>query len=140
MLRIVAVEHNQADTHLLKEALAQALTDCTLTSFEDAESAAKYLWAAPFHDAQLIILDLKLPGRSGLELLRDLKTDEHLCKIPVIVLAGSDSPNDIRSAYALHASCYILKRKSAAEHLQTLRTMFDFWSTTAALPWQETLD
>lgn len=136
MLRIVAIEDNTADTQLLREALQLSTSDFTLTTFEDAESAVAYLVKARAETSHLIVLDLKLPGRrSGLELLREIKADKDLRNIPVIVVAGSEDPDDVRSAYALHASCYLVKRGSAAEQLNALRMMVDFWITTARLPW-----
>ena len=137
MLRIVAVEDNSADTQLLREALRLSMGEFTLTTFEDAESASQYFSNTRSEASHLIVLDLKLPGRSGLELLRDLKADEDLRNIPVIVLAGSDDLEDVKSAYALHASCYLVKRLTATEQLKALRTMVDFWLTTAWLPWHQ---
>lgn len=134
MLRIVAVEDNPADTDLLEEALRLSTREFSLTAFEDAESAATYLAGPSVRDLQLIILDLKLPGRSGLELLRDIKADTELRKVPVIVLAASEDPKDVSSAYALHASCYLVKRRSMKEQLNTLLVLLDFWLGTASLP------
>ena len=140
MVSIVAVEDNPSDAQLLKQALKSSQTEYKLTIFEDAVSAAEYLWNARTGASQLIILDLKLPERSGLELLHKLKADKHLRRVPVVVFAGSDNPSDILSAYALHANCYLLKKRSAAEHLRTLRTMLDFWVATACLPGQEAFE
>lgn len=136
MLRIVAVEDNPADTDLLEEALRLSAKDFTLATFADAESAARYLSSVPAGDSQLIILDVKLPGRSGLEFLRDIKADRELRTIPVIVLAGSDDPEVVCSAYALHASCYVVKRRSMSEQLSALRAVLEFWLGTASLPLQ----
>jgi two-component system, chemotaxis family, response regulator Rcp1 len=137
MLRIVAVEDNQADTDLLEEALRLSAKEFSLTRFEDAESAAKYLSNERACEAQLIILDLKLPGRSGLELLREIKADTEMRKIPVIVVTASEDPRDVSSAYELHASCYLVKRRSVAEQLKALIALLEFWLGTASLPWQQ---
>lgn len=134
MPRIVAVEDNRADTDLLEEALRLSTKKFSLVAFEDAESASKYLLNAHAPESQLIILDLKLPGRSGLELLREIKADTELRKIPVIVVAASDDPKDVSSAYELHASCYLVKRRSMTEQLNALLALLDFWLGTASLP------
>jgi chemotaxis family two-component system response regulator Rcp1 len=137
MLRIVAVEDNPADTDLLEEALRLSSEDFSLEVFGDAESAAKYLFSSRAEGLQLIILDLKLPGQSGLEFLREIKADRELCKVPVIVVAGSEDPKDVSSAYALHASCYLVKRPSMTDQLTALIAMVDFWFRTASLPWHQ---
>lgn len=136
MLRIVAVEDNPVDTDLLEEALRLSSKQFSLRAFEDAESAAKYLFGSRTGESQLIILDLKLPGRSGLEFLREIKADRELRKVPVVVVTGSEEPEDIFSAYALHASCYLVKRRSMEDQLSALIALVDFWFQTASLPWQ----
>ena len=135
MLRIVAIDDNPAEFVLLEQALMQVSGPHFVEKFYTAESAISYLRfrseSATFHYPQLILLDVNLPGRSGLELLHDLKTDVDLQPIPVIVLSTSSDSRDVKAAYDLHASCYIVKRLNVEEHISALLRTINFWVRTA---------
>jgi len=82
----------------------------------------------------LILLDLNLPGRGGLEILADIKADPDLAAIPVVILTSSQAPDDIVRAYSLHASAYITKPIDFEHYLETIRAIGDFFCVLAELP------
>ncbi len=135
MLRIVAIDDNPAEFILLEQALERVSVPHFVEKFYTAESAFSYLRLKSeppaFHYPQLILLDISLPGRSGLELLHDLKADADLQPIPVIMISTSADPQDVKAAYDLHASCYIVKRLNAEDHVNALLRMITFWVRTA---------
>ena len=139
---ILLVEDNPGDVRLMREALESDGSPLlkTLQVVEDGEQALLYLRRrSPFHDAprpQLIFLDLNLPRRDGREVLAEIKTSEDLRRIPVIVLTTSESDNDIRSAYELHANCYVKKPNDLDDFLSVIRACESFWLRIVRLPYR----
>lgn len=86
----------------------------------------------PFPD--IIFLDLHLPKKSGLEVLAELKSNAKLTSIPVVIVSGSDNPQQVRAAYELHASCYIRKPHELDEFFRFIRTSFEFWGSVVTFP------
>jgi DNA-binding NarL/FixJ family response regulator len=82
----------------------------------------------------LIFLDLNLPKKPGLVVLKELKEDATLKLIPVIVVSGSEDPKAIREAYALHANCFIYKPADLDRFLRCIRTCYEFWGATVTPP------
>jgi CheY-like chemotaxis protein len=82
----------------------------------------------------LILLDLNLPRKNGREVLEEIKADEDLRRIPVIVMTTSKAEQDIHRAYNLNANCYVTKPVDLDEFLNVVRSIEDFWLTTATLP------
>ena len=130
-LDILIIENDPAAALLTKEAFREAgLTDFVY-SVPDGEEALAYLrrkekYADRPHP-DLILLDLHLPKKSGLEVLKELKDSPTLKTTPVIVVSGSNDPRDVRKAYELHASCFIRKPDDLYEFLQFVKICFDFW-------------
>lgn len=87
---------------------------------------------APVPD--LVLLDLNLPKKDGIEVLRDIKTDPDLSPIPIIVLTTSDRELDVRNAYRLHANCYLTKSLEIDEFISKLKGVEQFWLRIARLP------
>ena len=83
---------------------------------------------------QLILLDLNLPGKTGHEVLREIKGNTVWQAIPTIVLSSSATPNDIYKSYQLHANAYITKPTNFNEYQLIARKICDFWLMTAQLP------
>jgi two-component system, chemotaxis family, response regulator Rcp1 len=134
---ILLVEDNPGDVRLIMEALGGDEMVNHLTVAEDGEQARDLLCGAshkePAH-VDLILLDLNLPGRNGREILVELKHDPKLKHIPVIILTSSESEEEIRAAYAAHASCYVTKPVGSEQFMRVIRLMRDFWLTVARLP------
>jgi DNA-binding response OmpR family regulator len=83
---------------------------------------------------ELILLDLNLPKKDGLEVLREVKADGRLALIPVIVLTTSDREHDVKKAYSMHANCYLTKPLEIDEFISKVRAIEDFWLLHARLP------
>jgi chemotaxis family two-component system response regulator Rcp1 len=118
---ILLVEDNPGDVRLMREALATNGMSGTLHVVEDGEQALSYLKGRePFKNAprpDIIFLDLNLPRRDGREVLAEIKANEALRRIPVIVLTTSESDSDIQRAYELYANCYVKKPADLDEYL-----------------------
>ncbi|HSA96999.1 MAG TPA: response regulator, partial [Acidobacteriota bacterium] len=110
---ILLVEDNPGDIKLLTESMAEVEPRVEIHCVRDGvEAVAFLLKQAPFEsapDPAIIMLDLNLPRKSGRTVLAEIKADPQLAMTPVIVLSGSDAPQDINACYALHANCYVVK-------------------------------
>ena len=85
----------------------------------------------------LIILDLKLPKKNGREVLAEIKEDENLKMIPVIILTTSKAQEDILKTYNLHANCYITKPIDLTKFFEVVQLIEGFWLTIVKLPKHE---
>jgi len=112
-VEVLLVEDDQGDVGLIAEAFEQSGSPLRLHVVGNGEQAMQFLRrASSFADAPrpgLIVLDLNLPRRTGLEVLADLKADRDLLAIPVLVLTISAAPPDVQRSYSLHANAYIVK-------------------------------
>lgn len=133
-IHIVAVDDDPAETHLLEDVVRRTGTENSIVCFATAELAWGYLRNPKNPIPQIIIIDVNLPGRSGLDLLRQIKTHDTLRTTPVIILSISSNPQDVAAAYSNHASCYVTKRENADEHFAALLDLVRFWGKTAELP------
>jgi two-component system response regulator len=82
----------------------------------------------------LMLLDLNLPRKDGLEVLREIKRDEELQRIPVVVLTISQDEQDVLKAYDLHANCFITKPVDFERFIEVVRSIEGFWLTIVKLP------
>jgi CheY-like chemotaxis protein len=82
----------------------------------------------------LILLDLKLPGRDGLEVLAEIKRDERLRTIPLVVISASDSAEDVRRSYGLHANAFVAKPLDPQKFLEAVGSIEEFWLQVVKLP------
>jgi CheY-like chemotaxis protein len=135
---VLVVENDPAAARLTLEAFREAGLAEGIISVPDGEEALAYLhhkdkYAVSPHP-DLICLDLHLPRKSGLQVLAELKSDKKLKLIPVIVVSGSDNPEEVREAYELHASCYIRKPDDLDQFLRFIQVCFEFWGTVVTLP------
>jgi CheY-like chemotaxis protein len=112
---VLLVEDDPGDVMMIREAFEELKQCGELYAVGDGEQAQSFLRrAGAFTDAPrpgLILLDLSLPGRDGLEILAEIKANPDLLTIPVVVLTASRSPNDIEQCFLLHASAYVTKPK-----------------------------
>jgi two-component system response regulator len=108
----------------------------------DGVEALKFLRRRPPHAAaprpDIILLDLNLPRMDGKELLAEIKGDELLLDIPVVVLSSSASPDDINYAYRHHVACYITKSTQLEPYMTAVRTLKQLWFHTASFPTKPT--
>ena len=137
-LNVLLVEDNPGDIRLMREALRDGLTKKTLDAVEDGEEALAYLRReAPYGNApkpDLIFLDLNLPKKDGREVLNEIKRDDKLRRIPVVILTTSEAERDVSRAYELHANCYIKKPTDLDEYMEVIRACENFWLHIVRLP------
>lgn len=135
--RILLVEDNPGDARLAREALRDSAIESELVIMEDGSEVLNYLNRhgeyANAPRPHLILLDLNLPGKSGLELLQEIKSDYDLRRIPVIVLTTSTARQDIDASYALYANCYVIKPLDIMTFARVLRQIESFWLDIATL-------
>ncbi len=137
-VEILLVEDNPGDVELVREALADGGISLNLKVVGDGEEALAYLRGegqyAGASGPDFLLLDLKLPKKGGLEVLADMKGDEALRRIPVIVLSSSDAPDDVLRAYDLQASCYVTKPSDLDEFERVMQTIRDFTLFATKMP------
>lgn len=137
-IEILLVEDNIADVRLTREALKEEKVFNNLTVLTDGVEVMDYLHRkGQYSEAtrpDLILLDLNLPRKDGREVLREIKNDEELRSIPVVVLTVSSADVDIRDSYNLHANCFITKPLDLNQFSKVVKSIQDFWLTIVKLP------
>ena len=131
--RILLVEDNAGDVRLTREALLEAQVDAELVAVPDGEQALAYLRgdaAIP----ELILLDLNLPKKNGLEVLEEVKGDPGLRRVPVIMLTTSSSARDIAACYDRGVNCYVVKPLDLDDFTALIGAINRFWLEVAQLP------
>ena len=135
---ILLVEDSPSDQLLAREALADAAVPNRLHIVSDGIEAMAFLRRQGRHHAaprpDLILLDLNLPRKDGREVLSEIKSNEELQRIPVVVLTTSESEQDVKRAYALHANCYVSKPVDFEAFKRVIRSIEEFWFRTVRLP------
>ncbi len=137
-VHMLIVDDSPADVRLIREAMRDSTILSDIHVVPDGVEAIAYLrrWG-PYASAerpQLILLDLNMPRKDGREVLREIKADSELRKIPVIILSSSGAPEDIALSYDAHANCYIRKPLDFDEFRGLVRQIESFWFTAAELP------
>lgn len=137
-ITILIVEDNPGDVRLTIEALKDSKVRNNLSVVGDGEEALAFLRRegkyahAPRPD--LILLDLNLPKKDGREVLAEIKTDEQLRRIPVVILTTSQAEEDVLKAYNLYANCYVTKPVDLDQFIKVVKSIEDFWLTIVKLP------
>jgi two-component system, chemotaxis family, response regulator Rcp1 len=135
---ILLVEDNPGDADLARDILEENTCVGHIHHVENGQEAMDFLRrGGRFSDAvrpDLILLDLNLPMKSGFEVLAEVKNDETLKSIPVIVLSASDSQTDIKRCYANFANCFITKPMDVSEYCIVVHSIENFWFMTTRLP------
>jgi CheY-like chemotaxis protein len=141
-INILLVEDNPADVLLTQEALEESKLINCISIVKDGEEAlaflrkeGKYRGAAT---PDLILLDLNLPKKDGREVLKDIKEDDELRVIPVVVLTTSAADEDVLRTYQLHANCYIMKPVDFAQFTRVVQSIESFWFSIVKLPRADT--
>lgn len=131
---ILLIDDSMSDARLFQEILRECgLADkVALMSIGDSDKALKTLTSGNYRP-DIILLDLNLPKKSGIEVLREIKTHELLRTIPVIVMTTSDRELDIKMAYQNYANAYILKPADISEMGKVVQTLYQFWFNVVCL-------
>lgn len=136
--RVLLVEDNPGDIRLTQEALKESKMDIHLDVVTDGEQAVDFLMKrGRFTEAvrpHIVLLDLNLPKKNGIEVLKEVKANDSLKKIPIIVLTTSDADHDISKAYSLHANCYLLKPVDFDDFAKAIRLIEAYWFNSVQLP------
>ncbi len=137
-IEILLVEDNPGDVRLAQEALKDSKIKNQLYVVQDGVEAMEFLHqqgkyvGVPRPD--LILLDLNLPRKSGREVLTEVKNDENLKRIPVVVLTVSKAEEDILKCYNNYANCYITKPLDFSQFMEITKSIEEFWLTIVKLP------
>src|SRR5689334_22244983 len=135
---VLLVEDNPADARLFRLGLSLSAARYRLTVIDDGEEAVHFLFRRGLHAGapapDLTLLDLNLPKRSGLDILKELKSHPDLKPIPVVVLTSSATRRDINAAYQYGANMYLLKPCSLEEIEQLMQMIGATWLTAVSLP------
>lgn len=126
---IFIVEDNPDDYLVIERSLKKAEVNNDLRHFESGEEIMQHISKPGAVMPSLILLDLNLPGTDGREILRLLKGDPNLNKIPVIIFSTSAHEKDINDCYRMGANCYIEKPISYKDYLDITVRLRDFWLT-----------
>jgi two-component system response regulator len=137
-IEILLIEDNPGDVDLTREALESNKLRNNLHVVRDGEEAMAFLR----HEGKyagvprpgLVLLDLNLPRKNGREVLAEMKSDENLKRIPVVVLTSSQAEEDIHKTYNLHANCYVNKPIELNHFIKVVQAIEDFWLTIVELP------
>jgi two-component system, chemotaxis family, response regulator Rcp1 len=134
-LHLLLVEDNPGDVDLMLEVLREsdALPQHRVTVAVDGVEALERL-RGPGGLPDLVILDLNLPKKDGRSVLREMKSDDRLRQIPVVILSSSGADRDLVEAYDLGANCFVTKPSNLDDYFETVRGIKSFWLGLAVLP------
>jgi CheY-like chemotaxis protein len=137
-IQVLLVEDNPGDVRLTRIAMARSKLLVNLSVVGDGVEALAFLHRTePYTEvprSDLILLDLNLPRKNGWEVLEEIKADEDLRCIPVVVLTTSQAEEDVLSAYKHFANCFITKPIDFNQFVKTVQSIEDFWFTIVRLP------
>ncbi|MFH1149205.1 MAG: response regulator [Actinomycetota bacterium] len=137
-VEILLVEDSPTDIDLTREGLEMGKLANNLSVVENGDDALAFLRRQGDYSGSkrpdLVLLDLNLPGKDGREVLEEIKTDEDLMTIPVVVLTSSKAEEDIARSYKLHANCYIAKPVNFSRFVEVVKGIEDFWFSIVKLP------
>ena len=137
-VHILLVEDNEGDIMLTTDAFEEYKIATTFSVVRNGKMALEYLFKkGDYQNAirpDIVVLDINLPFRNGLEVLEIIKSDDTIKFIPVIMLTTSSSKNDVLQSYAHHANAFITKPVDVNDFLQAIRSIEDFWLKTIQLP------
>lgn len=137
-IEILLVEDNPADVRLVQEVFKEARIHNKMRVALDGDKALQILRRegeyARASSPDLIILDLNLPKKDGREVLKEIKEDENLKSIPVVILTTSNAEEDLIETYKNNANCYISKPVDLDNFIRVVKIIEDFWLSIVKLP------
>lgn len=140
-IEILLVEDNPGDVRLIEEVLKDGKVRNNMHVVADGVEAMAFLRRegeyAGLSLPDLVLLDLNLPKKDGREVLEEIKKDQELKHIPVVVLTTSKAERDVLRSYDLHANCYITKPVDLDQFISVVKSIEDFWLSIVKLPLSE---
>lgn len=139
-LKLLLVDDNEDDVLMVRSVLSALDARHALDAASSAPEALDYLRGTGKYSGKrppppdLLLLDINMPGMDGLTMLKELKADPALRKVPVIMLSTSDSPQDIRKCYDSGAASYLTKPGTAEDFKEILGSLLSYWRTVSVLP------
>ncbi|MBN2444391.1 MAG: response regulator [Spirochaetales bacterium] len=137
-IEILLVEDNYGDIVLTREAFKESKLHNNLSIVKDGVEALAFLKReGEYADAvrpDIILLDLNLPKKTGVEVLNEIKANPELKTIPVVILTCSKNEDDILETYNSHANCYITKPVDFNKFINVIKSLKNFWLDVVKLP------
>ena len=137
-VHILLVEDNEDDIIILKEVLTKHNIGQDLSTVRDGDEALDYIFKRGIYTGvttpDLVLLDLNLPRKNGMEVLKEVRNNVAYKYLPIIVLSTSSSPDDITESYQKHANCFITKPSDITSLDNMVQELKSFWLKTAQLP------
>lgn len=128
---VVAVEDNPGDIRLVEEGVAAAATEIDLRIIKSGRAAIDRLTSLAAADSRdhldLILLDLNLPGKSGFDVLRAVRTETDFRDVPVVVVSSSQNQDDITRVYELSGNAYVTKPSDPDDYIEMIAAIVSFW-------------
>ncbi|MFD2696594.1 response regulator [Mesonia sediminis] len=137
-VNVLLVEDNEGDILLTQEAFEESKVQADLSVVRNGQEALDFLFKRKdYEDAQrpdIILLDINIPIYNGHEVLQQIKTDEQLKTIPVIMLTTSNNQEDVKKCYEQHCNTYIVKPLDMEEFLEVILKIDQFWLQLSVIP------
>lgn len=134
-IEVLLVEDNLGDSRLIQESFKDLKVPNSLHIVKDGVEAIQFLKKElPFKDSvrpDIIFLDLNLPRKNGFDVLAEIKENDDLKTIPVIVLTSSKAEKDVAKAYKYHANSYVIKPNDFMDYIKLGEILEDFWFSTS---------
>jgi two-component system response regulator len=137
---VLLVEDSMADAEMAMDALAEAHLANPVVHVEDGVECLEYLqctgaWAGREPgDPAVVLLDIKMPRMDGLEVLTRMREDEHLRRVPVVILSSSHEESDLARSWDLGANAYVIKPVDVDQFFEAVRTLGRFWALLNEAP------
>lgn len=135
---VLVAEHNPEHFRLIERVFCESQVHPRLIRISDGREFTKYLQQevdkTAFPLPNLILLDLSIPGKDGLEILSEIKTHALLKRIPIVILALSTRAEDILSSYQLQGNCYVVKSADLDQLFSIIKRIEEFWLGIVTLP------
>jgi len=137
-IKVLLVDDDPDDIDLTREVLEMSKIKININTARDGDEAMELLTQTATDNPQelpdLILLDLNMPKKNGHEVLSEIKADEKLRHIPVVILTTSGNPEDVSSSYSHGVSCYITKPVGLPEFQRVVAAINEFWFTVVKFP------
>lgn len=137
-VEILLVEDNPGDVELTREAFKQSKINNNIHVAKDGEQALDFLRKQGTFTGvttpDIVLLDLNLPKKDGRQVLEEVKHDETLRRIPVVIMTSSKSEQDVVKTYDLHANSYLIKPVNLEKFAEVVEAIENFWFTIVVLP------